>query len=233
MDVQSLLRRTPALEGADASSASRLAGSASIRTFERGDALWRAGDRPGTFVVIAAGLVKIVRGSAGGKRTICGLFAPPDSVGDVVLLRGAPYPADAVVASNTASVVSVPRDVLLACVEQCPTLGLSIARSAHAKVEVLHGAIEALSAGGVEARLATAMLKLCDTLGQAGADGTFVIPIALTRRELADFVSTSMETAIRLMARWQRERVVATRRGAFLVLDRDRLVQLARRQPTP
>lgn len=208
---------------------SKLAQASALRSLERGDLVWSAGSPARAFTVVKAGLVKIVKTGPDGRRTICGLFGPPESIGDVMLLRGARYPADAIIASDTAIVVTVPRDVLLSCLDRCPLLGVSFARGMHTKLAALHDSIEVLSAGTVESRLATALLKLYAQLGDDFDDGTCSIPIALSRRELAEFVSTSLETVIRIMTRWEREGVLETRREGFTIRNRAALAHAAGR----
>ena len=163
------------------------------------------------------GLIKLVRTGAGGRRTTCGLFGPPESIGDVVILKGAPYPAEAVVVTETATVLTVPRNTLLACIESAPELVMSITCAMHSKLTALHDSIDVLSAGAVESRLATALLKLYERFGDDFDDGTSIIPVALARRDLADLVSTAVETVIRIMTRWERESVVATVDNGFVI----------------
>jgi CRP/FNR family transcriptional regulator len=229
MGYEQVLQRTPALAGADGAVLRRLAALASSRTYHRGALLWRAGDEARSFNVVRAGLVKVVRTGAGGRRTTCGLFGPPESIGDVVLLKGAPYPAEAVVATETATILTIPRAAVLACVEGSPQLAMSIACAVHAKIMSLHDSIDVLSAGAVEARLATALLKLYDRFGDDFDDGTCLIPVTLPRRELADLVSTAVETVIRVMTRWEREGVVATVENGFVIRDHEALRTVASR----
>jgi CRP/FNR family transcriptional regulator len=78
----------------------------------------------------------------------------------------------------------------------------------------------------VETRFAQLFLKLAERVGERGADGVF-IPIRLSRMDLAEMVGTTIETAIRVMSRWRSEGVVETRRGGFLLRDREALEALA------
>jgi CRP/FNR family transcriptional regulator len=229
MGYEQILQRTPSLAGADPAVLSRLAALASSRNYERGSLLWRAGDEARNFNVVKAGLIKVVRTGAGGRRTTCGLFGPPESIGDVVLLKGVGYPAEAVVATESATMLTVPRAAMLACVESCPQLGVSIACAIHTKLCSLHDSIDVLSAGAVEARLATALLKLYDRFGDDFDDGTSSIPVTLARRELADLVSTAVETVIRIMTRWEREAVVTTVENGFIIQNHGALAAVAAR----
>jgi CRP/FNR family transcriptional regulator len=45
----------------------------------------------------------------------------------------------------------------------------------------------------------------------------------LSRQELADLSGTTIETAIRIMSRWQKEDVLHTEKDGFVVLNRDAL----------
>jgi CRP/FNR family transcriptional regulator len=76
-----------------------------------------------------------------------------------------------------------------------------------------------LSGARVEARFARLFLKLCDRIGRPDRGGTFV-PMPLSRQELADLTGTTIETAIRIMSRWQKEDVLHTEKDGFVVIDR-------------
>jgi CRP/FNR family transcriptional regulator len=54
-----------------------------------------------------------------------------------------------------------------------------------------------------------------------------VIPMPLSRQELADLTGTTIETAIRIMSRWGKEGLVRTEKEGFTVLDRPALEVLA------
>ena len=86
-----------------------------------------------------------------------------------------------------------------------------------------------LSAGSVDARLATLLLDLADRFGDDLEDGTVLVPLPLSRQDLADLVSTTFESAIRVMSRWQKQGVVQTRSGGFILQDVESLSHAARR----
>jgi CRP-like cAMP-binding protein len=56
-------------------------------------------------------------------------------------------------------------------------------------------------------------------VGQARGKSIF-IPMALSRQELADLTGTTIETCIRLMSRWGKERVIETEKEGFVLMDR-------------
>ncbi|HET9958263.1 MAG TPA: Crp/Fnr family transcriptional regulator [Polyangiaceae bacterium] len=221
--IKQLLARTPVLEKCTEDVLETLAAHASSREHSRGDVLWQVGAEPTALVVVSKGLIKMTRVGGVGRRSLCGCFGPPQSIGDGVLVRGSPYPAQAAVATPRAATIWVPRGLFLEAMQRCPELGVSMCRHLQGKLMALHDKIEVLSSGDVEARLATALLKLADQYGDDFIDGSHLVPVALSRRELADWVSTSVETAVRVMTRWERLGVVTTTRQGFLIRSLEEL----------
>ncbi len=62
-------------------------------------------------------------------------------------------------------------------------------------------------------------------MGRPDAEGVF-IPMSLSRQDLADLTGTTIETCIRIMSRWGKQRVVATEKDGFRLIDRDALERL-------
>ncbi len=75
-------------------------------------------------------------------------------------------------------------------------------------------------------RFAQLLVKFADSVGRQEPEGT-LIPIPLSRQELADMTGTTIESCIRIMSRWAKDQVVETRRDGFLVRDRAVLEELA------
>lgn len=225
-----LLAHTPALAGLPREQLEPLAAAASVVSYHRGDALFRTGELPHAFVVVHKGLVKLVRHS-NKHRAICGLFGPTESIGDIAVVRRVPYTTDAIAASEQVSVVSLPRALLMETFWREPKLFLSLTSAIDHDMDSLLDKIDVLSAGSVEARLATLLLKLNGRFGDDFDDGTSQIPIALSRRDLAELVATSFETAIRVMSRWEREGVLETTRRGFTLRAVDKLCELSGNVP--
>ncbi len=227
MGIREVLVRTPSFSQLEPALVERLSAAATARTYSRDQCLWRAGDQPVSMVVVQSGLLKLSRPVARGRSALCGLFGPPESVGDLALVRGISYPASAIVATPSATIISIPRKEALAALQESRQFALQLACAAKDKVDRLHDKIDILSAGAVEARLATLLLKLYERFGDDFDDGSSRLPVALSRQDLADLVATSFETVIRLMTRWEREGTVSTDRGGFTLADMRRLRETA------
>lgn len=221
MTTLRVLERSPCFARVDASVLSTLADASETFTVKRGDVLWHAGSSPQAFHVVRCGLLKLVRPLPRGRSAICSFVGAPESVGDLPAWSGRPYPASAVVITDKASIIRIPRALVIEAAERHPQLATSMTCAIHDRVAALHQKIEVLSAGAVEARLATLLLQLYDRFGDELEDGTFRVPVALSRQELADLVATSFETAIRVMSRWERHGVLSTDHEGFTLRDLD------------
>ena len=88
-----------------------------------------------------------------------------------------------------------------------------------------HQAMRGLAAERVETRVARLLFKLADKTGGPGDGGTR-LGLQLTRQDIADMVGCTLETAIRVLSRWQKEGLIKTREGVITILKRQELRRL-------
>jgi CRP/FNR family transcriptional regulator len=217
--VTEFLRRLPLFENVDAQVVQRLGKVAAHRKYERGERLWQAGQAPVALAIVRSGLVKVVRPTPNGHTAICGLFGRSSPLGEVALIKGIPYPSSTLAATKSVSVVSIPRGDLLDALSRAPQLSINLLCSLEGRLNMLHDKIDVLSAGSVDARLATLLIKLYRQFGDELEGGVPRIMVPLSRQELADLVATSFETAIRVLSRWERAGVVSTDADGFTLHD--------------
>ncbi len=86
------------------------------------------------------------------------------------------------------------------------------------RTEVLCGRVSELSSGRVEQRLGAILGRLARTIGSVTSDGVLV-PLALSRRDLAELVATTPETATRVMKRLERDGIAETRKDGIVIKD--------------
>jgi CRP-like cAMP-binding protein len=223
--MEDLLRRSAIFWRLSPDDRQRLAAVAMVREFEKGATLFGEGDESDFLYTIITGRVKVFKMTARGTDVILEIFGPGDPVGAVAVYESRPYPASAVALERTACLL-IPRQAFFSLLETRPTLvrGLLVGLT-HRLIELTNRLTE-LTGGRVEARLARFFLKLADDMGQRRPDGTF-IPMALSRQELADMIGTTIETSIRIMSRWGKERVLVTEKDGFVLVDRAALEAVA------
>lgn len=219
MDTRAFLERSPLMADVDRELLRHLASIATTQRFERGDYLWHAGDEPQALLVVRSGLVKLVQPVPHGRSAICGLLGAGSPLGELALVKGVPFSISAIAATTSVSVCAIARAEALNALRRDSALSLNLLCTLEARLALLHDKIDVLSAGSVEARLATLLLKLYEQFGDDFEDGTSRIPVPLSRQELADLVSTSFETAIRVLSRWERAGAVSTDPDGFTLRD--------------
>ena len=199
----------------------RLGAVALARDFDKGAALFSEGDSSDFLYTVVTGRVKVFKVTARGTDVILEIFGPGDPVGAVAVYESRPYPASAVALEPTTCVL-VPRQAFFSLLETYPTMVRGLLVGLTHRLAELTTRLTELSGGRVEERLARFFLKLADSMGQPGPDGTH-IPLALSRQELADMIGTTIETSIRIMSRWGKQGIVRTEKDGFVLIDRGAL----------
>ncbi|MBI4266548.1 MAG: Crp/Fnr family transcriptional regulator [Acidobacteria bacterium] len=224
-NLDDVLRRTTIFRRLAAEDRQRLGAVAIVRSFDRGDYLFREGDSSDLLYTVVSGRVKVFKTTARGTDLILEIFGVGDPVGAVAVYESRPYPASAVAIEPTTCLL-IPRQAFFALLESYPSLVRGLLTGLTHRLVELTNRLAELSTGRVDARLARFLLKLADTIGRPTGEGTF-IPLALSRQELADMIGTTIETSIRIMSRWGKQGLVRTDKAGFLIADRAALETIA------
>jgi CRP-like cAMP-binding protein len=204
----------------------RLAAIAVAKTYEKGDVVFSQGEEPRYLHTIASGRVKVVKLVPSGKELILEILGTGDPLGAVVAYEDRPYPATAVALEPTVCLL-LPRAELFALLERRPSVARGFLSGMARRIVELTQRIPEVAGGRVETRFALLFLKLAEKAGRP--DGPeVVVPLHLTRQDLADLTGTTIETAIRVMSRWGKAGLVLTEPEGFRVHDRETLERLAR-----
>jgi CRP/FNR family transcriptional regulator len=167
--------------------------------------------------IVAEGKVKIVKQAPGGKEIILEVFGPGEVFGGATLLL-ARHPASAAVMER-GTVLRLPRPEYQAVLKRYPPLAFEVIELLRQRLAEAHQTIRGLAAERVEARMARVLFKLADKTGTPVAGGTR-LGVHLTRQDLADMVGCTLETAIRVLSRWQKDGLIKTEEGLITILNR-------------
>lgn len=203
----------------------RLSSVAHVRAYGRGDVIFREGDPSEAFYTVIAGRVKIFKVLPSGKEVILEIFGAGDPLGAIAAYEGRPFPASALALEETTCLV-LPRGAFFALLEQNPSLVRGLLSGMTQRLVELTNRVAELSGGRIETRLARLFLKLADSTGRPDRGGIF-IAMPLSRQELADLTGTTIETCIRIMSRWGKQKVLLTEKDGFLLTDRAALEHAA------
>jgi CRP/FNR family transcriptional regulator len=194
-----------------------------LQAYEKGVQLFAEGDPADRIHFLFLGRVKIVK--AGRDRDIIlEILGPGEPVGAVAVFERRPFPATAI-ALEPSGVITVPEKDFFALIEKRPEITRRLLAGLTLRLMALNRRLADMT-GSVEYRIARLFETLAERLGQTSADGTFV-PVALSRQEIADLVGTTIETAIRVMSRWQKEGLLETEKKGFRIRDAAALKTIA------
>jgi CRP/FNR family transcriptional regulator, cyclic AMP receptor protein len=223
--VLSAVRSIPMFRGLAAEDQRRIAALATTATYQRGDAVWRAGDPAENLTVIVRGRVKIVRHADAGD-VILEIFGEGEPVGAIAVYNYIPYPASAV-CLDTVTLIKLPRRDYFELLDRHPEFARSIIRELTRLLMTLTRKFEDLRGQRVDVRIAQLFLTLADRMGRETKEGV-EIPLHLSRQEVADLVGTTIESTIRVLSRWGREGALVTERDRFVIPSMDVLRERAR-----
>ena len=222
--ILSAVRSVPVFRGLGDEDQRRLAALATIKDYKRGDYVWREGETPEHLTLIIRGRVKIVRHTDGGD-VILEIFEEGEPVGAIAVYNYMPYPASAI-CLEPVTLLLLPRRDYFELLDRHPDFARAIIRELTKLVVSLARKLEEMRGQRVEVRIAQLFLTLAGRMGRQTKPG-IEIPIHLSRQEVADLVGTTVESAIRVLSRWGREKILITGEKRFVIPSRDRLLEIA------
>jgi CRP-like cAMP-binding protein len=223
--IVEFLKRTAVFAALSAREVQALAGVAREDQYRARDYIFMEGGPAHWFCLVKSGHVKIVRHARTGRDVVLELLGVGEMFGGVAVIERRPYPASAQ-ATEPSTVVRIPQDAIVALAEREPSIIREIALMIGRRLRGAHDSVKSLAADPVEARLAAALVRLADREGSRGAAG-IRLPFPLTRQSLADMTGTTVETTIRIVSRWLKDRVVMEDAGHLVLRDVETLRGLA------
>lgn len=186
-----------------------------VVVYEKGEEIFREGELATDLCFVVIGRVKIVK-TTSERDVILGLFGIGEPIGAVALFEGKRFPASAV-ALEPSTILRIPEREFFATIDGHPEMTRRLLQGLMLRQFEISRRLADLT-GSVEKRIARLLLMLAARVGhREGAGAT--IPLALSRRDIADLTATTVESAIRVMSRWGKENVVITGPEGFSIPD--------------
>jgi CRP/FNR family transcriptional regulator len=202
-DAGDVVRGNPIFAGLPAKDLAALAAAARDVTYRAREYVFHEGEVAISFCLVKRGHVKILRHARSGKDVVLELLGPGEAFGGVAVIERRPYPASAQ-ATEASVVTRIPQDLIIVLAERHPSIVREMALLIGQRLRTAHESVTSLAADPVEARLAAALVRIAEREGVRTRD-RLTLPFQLTRQSLADMTGTTVETAIRVLGRWQRE----------------------------
>jgi CRP/FNR family cyclic AMP-dependent transcriptional regulator len=187
------------------------------KLFSAGELLFSEGEPCNGLNIIARGKVRIFKTSVSGREQVLAVNVPGESIAELPVFDGGPYPASAVAIEDTEIAFISRRDFNAYCLEH-PEVALKVLSVVGARLRRLVGIIEELSFTTIRQRLIAALVKLAQSEGKPTPRGIeFQLPA--THQELANQLGTVRELISRNLMRLQAEGLLDVDARQIVVKD--------------
>lgn len=194
----------------------RLAAVSREKRYAKGEAVFRAGEPAEAVCIVKEGRVHLMQFLEGGQASTTCVMTSGETFCCLPALDRKPYPVDAVAAVDS-TVIRIPTSAFHELLQENPAF---LQDSLCLFCDRLRGVEQrsCMAYDSTERRLAQALVGLSKKFGAT---------IPLTKHELAELASTTVETTIRVLSQFKRAGVVKSSRGATTIVKPNQLRRLA------
>ncbi len=177
----------------------------SCATYKKGQILFSEGGFPFGVMCVNAGKIKLCTQGPDGKEQILRLAKDGEVLGYRASLLNERFNSTAI-AIEDSNICIIDKSFFTEMVNNNPKLMMALMQKLSERLQEAEDHIVSLSQKRVRERMAEALLFLKATYGFK-ADGQ-TLDVVLSREELADYVGTSTESAIRLLSDFSKEMLI-------------------------
>lgn len=196
----------------------------SCTTFKKGQVIFSENGLPLGLFCVHSGKIKLAATGPDGKEQILRLVKGGDILGYRALISGDRYHCNAI-ALEDSSVCVVDKNYFLKIALEDKKLCQAIFKKISDDLKTAEEHIVSLSQKNVRERVAEALLFFKATYGFEEDNQT--LSVQLSREEIADFVGTSTESAIRLLSEFNNDKIIELTGKKIKILNPDKLTKTA------
>jgi CRP/FNR family cyclic AMP-dependent transcriptional regulator len=190
----------------------------SIRTFERGQALFHEGQLVDRVLVLRSGVVKVTSTISTGREVVLAFRGAGELVGDLAALDGEPRSAT-IRAVEDVEALSLKAPAFRGFLEARPAVALVLLRTLARRLrEADAKRIEFTACTTIE-RVAARLLEFSERFGREDESGAMLIALPLSQEELAGVTGASIESVGRALHTMRGLKCIETGRREIRILD--------------
>ena len=194
--------------------------------YGKGEFIFREGDPTEYFHIVKEGTVKCVKSTPEGKECTLKMLMPGDLFCcDAAAFDGSRHPGTAQPMGNV-SILRMSKKAYFEMLRRSPDAAIEVIKYLGNRLNEAQEKAKVLALDRADQRLASLLIDLAMRSGVKDPQGTR-LAIRLTRQDMANMVGTTTETAIRIMSRFKRDRLVSGTANRLVIRDLPRLKALA------
>jgi CRP/FNR family transcriptional regulator len=194
-----------------------------VHTYRRGQAIFYASSSCIGLHCVQQGTVAIRKTGPRGDALMLRLATRGDTLGYRTFFSGKPYAADGI-ALTECTVCFVPRRAVMALLESRPEVGMRFLERLARDLRESEDAQMRSATLPLRAQLVHLLLRLRDDFGEVHDDGTIILSLPMSRRDLASMLGTRPETITRLTKALEADEVAFFKGRRATIPDIDRML---------
>ena len=164
-----------------------------MKNYGKHASILREGEKSDALYIVAAGKVKVVLSTDGGKEVILAIIGKGEFFGEMAMIDEQPRSAD-VVAMEPTQILVIGKSDFINCLAHNPQMAFRIMQGLIQRLRNADRKIESLALMDVYGRVARTLLELAKP-----QDGKLVVGEKLSQQDLADMIGASREMVSRIL----------------------------------
>jgi CRP-like cAMP-binding protein len=200
-----------------------LLNNSKTRKVKAGYELFREGSYPSKVFILKKGKVKIFQTTLSGDEQIAYIYEPGDIFGYRPLIGNERHPVTAK-ALEESTLIFIPRSKFQELLESSNVFSHLLLKNLSSEFSVWINYITTFGQYSVKERLALSLLILTEKYKKSKE--TKRVEIKLSRKDLASFAATSIETLARILTKWKTEKIISIRKRNITITDPESLAKI-------
>jgi CRP-like cAMP-binding protein len=221
----SILAAVPLFAGLDHAARSAVMAAAQLRRVAAGRAVFRQDDEASDFFVLLEGHLKAVQIDSAGRQILIHFVYPNEFFGCVALMEGQRYPASLLAIADSI-VLGWSRAETASLLRRHPAVAANALNGFGGRMLEFQTRLRESQIHKADRRIAQALLHLAQHRGRKTECG-IAIDFPVTRQDVAEMAGTTLHTASRTIAAWDKQGILSCGRQWIEVTDITRLAMLA------
>lgn len=197
-----------------------IANKASMRAYQRGQFIHRAGEASNKLFIVHKGKIKVYRLADTGKEQLLRILKPGDFAGELALFSATAHDSYAE-AMEASEICTIYQDDVQNLLREYPAISLHVLSELSRRLETSEKQTAAIATTSINARLAHYLIDLTEKSGSNS------VSLPMSRKYLASFLGTTPETVSRRLGEFENAGLITqTGQRKITIIDLEALLQL-------